>query len=321
MITKDYIFTKYFSRIEDINFEENAVFIYGSSPENRTEMLDYFREEFKEKLNFIKIVDIKNDFISISANTNKVKNISLRSAKNINSIFEQFSPKNVYIEISGLSCRVLAPLIKSLIESYKTNKIEIKLIYSEPISYNIDAFSRKCKFNNLAEDIDGISPLPGFSSLLPDTRNILFIPFLGFEGGRFSHILNTMNELEDNIIPIIGISGFRLEYLEIALWKNITALEDSDSWSRIDYATANSIIDAYYKIEHISKLNPDCKLKIAPIGTKPHAMGAIIYSILNPDKTELIYDNPRRKESRTNGVKKLIVTDLSILLKEYYATR
>ena len=41
---------------------------------------------------------------------------------------------------------------------------------------------------------------------------------------------------------------------------------------------------------------------IAPIGTKPHALGAICYALRNPDTTEIMYDNPIRKPGRTAGI-------------------
>ena len=55
---------------------------------------------------------------------------------------------------------------------------------------------------------------------------------------------------------------------------------------------------------------------VAPIGTKPHAIGAILYAIKNPTKVELLYDNPKRSVQRTEGIGKILVCDISKLYSE-----
>mgnify|MGYP007065263690 FL=1 len=52
---------------------------------------------------------------------------------------------------------------------------------------------------------------------------------------------------------------------------------------------------------------------IAPIGTKPHVIGAILYAIKNPDRVELLYDNPKRTLHRTNGIGRVICCDVTRL--------
>jgi len=43
------------------------------------------------------------------------------------------------------------------------------------------------------------------------------------------------------------------------------------------------------------------------IGTKPHALGAVMFALTSPSRIELIYDNPIRKEGRTDGLDRLLV--------------
>ena len=52
---------------------------------------------------------------------------------------------------------------------------------------------------------------------------------------------------------------------------------------------------------------------IAPIGTKPHAIGAIVYAIKHPDKVEILYDNPKRTLHRTEGVGRVSICDVTKL--------
>ena len=55
---------------------------------------------------------------------------------------------------------------------------------------------------------------------------------------------------------------------------------------------------------------------IAPLGTKPHAIGAILYAIKNDERVELLYDNPYRNVHRTNGVGRVLVCNVSKLYRE-----
>ena len=48
-------------------------------------------------------------------------------------------------------------------------------------------------------------------------------------------------------------------------------------------------------------------MKIAMVGTKPHALGAVLFALTNPARAELIYDHPIRKPGRTGGSDRLLV--------------
>ncbi len=54
-------------------------------------------------------------------------------------------------------------------------------------------------------------------------------------------------------------------------------------------------------------MHPMALLKVAMIGTKPHALGAVMFALTSSDRIELIYDNPIRKDGRTDGSDRLLV--------------
>ena len=74
--------------------------------------------------------------------------------------------------------------------------------------------------------------------------------------------------------------------------------------------------DSYLALGRISFRNRNPNMIVAPIGTKPHAIGAILYAIKNPTKVELLYDNPKRSVHRTDGIGKILVCDISKLYSE-----
>jgi len=58
------------------------------------------------------------------------------------------------------------------------------------------------------------------------------------------------------------------------------------------------------------------KIKLAPVGTKPHAIGAMLFAIKHPKDVELVYDNPKRKIVRTDGIGLLVECCVTKLFKE-----
>ena len=100
------------------------------------------------------------------------------------------------------------------------------------------------------------------------------------------------------------------------MWGNRNQLMNTESWQKLKYAEANSIVDIYFMLNRLSYENRNPKMVIAPIGTKPHAIGAILYCIKHPDKVEIVYDNPTRKVHRTDGIGKVLVCNVTKLFDE-----
>ena len=83
---------------------------------------------------------------------------------------------------------------------------------------------------------------------------------------------------------------------------------------RIRHIMANSAFDAFYLLRDIAETYPQHTLKIAPIGTKPHALGAILFAFWAKRPVEVVYDHPIRKSNRTMGSANILVYDVSALL-------
>ena len=313
MINKDYLYSQVFSTIDAVNLKDNSVFIYSHSPEERSHCADYLKERYN-KTNFVNVVlDEEND--SFHCADSEVS-CSLRSNLQIKQFIEQFDSFIFYVDISGINVKLFAVIIKSLFEYLKEKKIEIYIIYSEPKSYKISAFKKKGVYFDLAENIKGISPLPGFEKIFSGkNEETIFIPILGFEGGRFAHVYEEISPEDKNIIPIVGLAGYKAEYPFISLLGNQRPLIESGAWRRIKYASANSIIDAFIALREIQRDNQDKYMRIVPIGTKPHTIAAIIFNLCFPKNTEIVFDHPIRKEKRTCGINKIIVTSLPELLE------
>lgn len=314
MINKDYLYTNIYSDINDFRPLSNSTYIYAYSPEGRSHIVDDLRK-LSTDISYVELELAKDEKDVVIDKTSSNKYF-LRSSNSIKEFFNTYKSDMVYIDVSGLNNRISASLLKNALKVDEERGLKIRVLYAEPSSYKIKQFSLEGVFNDLSEKIDGIEPLPGFASIIPDPVDMIFIALLGFEGGRFTHLIENVQPPSDNITPVIGVPGFRIEYPFVALWGNRQPLGETKSWNNIRYIAANSLVDAYLLLSKIRKKSPESKIVLAPIGTKPHAIGAILFAIKYPEQVEIVYDNPKRKTTRTDGVGLIVECDINTLLAE-----
>lgn len=314
MIKDTYLYNTEYSCLDEFIPEYGSTYIYGHSTEGRSYEVEGLIKKHGANINFIQIQESQKDKIKV---TNNGIEYNLRSSSSIKSFFEYAESSIIYLDVTGLNNRISASLLKQCLIENDDKSPNIHVVYAEPDTYKIGRFKSEGVFNDLSEQIEGIEPLPGFASIIPDDiDDIIFVALLGFEGGRFMHIIENIQPQRDNIIPIIGVPGFRLEYPFVAYWGNRRPIEETNSWRNISYVSANSIVDVYLFLSKLIKKHPDKKIKVAPIGTKPHAIGAILFAIKHSSKVELIYDNPMRKKRRTSGIGKIVNCKVSKLILE-----
>jgi hypothetical protein len=310
---KDYLYTSIYKSIDEINLMDDVTYVYGRSLEERSHFVDSLIGKNFPNVNFIRLEGPENEKVTIASTDQE---FFLRSSKSIKDLLSTYKSRNIYIDVTGLDNRICAALIKNAIDLNEGGSVDnVKVIYAEPASYDIKKFKTESVFNDLSEKIDGIFPLPGFATIFPqDEDEIILIALIGFEGGRFSHMIEAVQP--PNIIPVIGVPGFRPEYPFVAYWGNRRPLETSETWRKIKFASANSLVEVYILLTKILAKNPTFKIKLAPIGTKPHAIAAMLFAIKNQKAVELVYDNPKRKKQRTEGMGNVIECLVSKLILE-----
>jgi hypothetical protein len=255
----------------------------------------------------IKDLDLAQAEVSIGATT---RSVLLRSFSQVTSILRDCGRRGLYLDITGLPHHIWAPLVRAA----RVANLVTRIVYVEPGGYKYSRTPTEADIFDLSEETRGVSPLPGFANLLRvDDSNALFVPLLGFEGARFAHLLEQVQPDRENIYPIIGVPGFRVMYPFFTYQGNRNPLLSTRAWHNARYARANCPFSLYYTLAEISRLMPGHFLRIAPIGTKPHALGAVLYALDNPLTTELVYDHPVRKAKRTEGTARVCLYDITPL--------
>lgn len=283
-----------------------GLYVYGESQEARSGHIGSWRSH-AHSLDFRRIG--KYDASAIEVNGNP---ISLRSERQLTSVWLTGMSRGstLYLDITGLPHHVWAPLLRAALFASAL----VTVVYVEPDQYTRSSTPVEGAIYDLSSKIEGVAPIPGFAFLsAPGNSESLFVPLLGFEGTRLAHVIEHVQPSNDRIIPLIGCPGFKPEFVYEAYYGNRRSLSDTKAWHQARLITANCPFSCYYALSAIADEHPKATLMIAPIGTKPHALGAILFYLAANRRVEIVYDHPTRKSGRTSGSDRLLAYHVSAL--------
>ncbi|HEX2811104.1 MAG TPA: hypothetical protein VHO04_00360 [Sphingopyxis sp.] len=288
--------------------EPSALYLFGARSEDRSRNLEVWRNDATD-LDVIEISADGTDGIRIVSDGNR--RVALRDFGELQSIFEGKWGRPLYLDITGLSNHVWPAILKTV-----EGRMPVNVMYVEPVNYAYSPSPRENVFFDLSELIIGISPIPQFSNLYePEEDHVTLVPLLGFEGARFTHLLEEVQPPGDNIEPIIGVPGFRAEYPFFTYQGNQIPLKNSGAYKNVRFAKANCPFSVYYSLlEVVASYPAEQFFKIGLIGTKPHALGAVLFCLTNPDRVELIYDHTKQLANRSSGLSRCLVYEVSAFL-------
>lgn len=288
---------------------DGAIYISGASTEARSRHIDTWRDA-GSSVTYIAVDQQDSSSFAWHMNGANGK-CFLRSNTSIQALLQSIPKHVVVIDMTGLIHSVWAPLIRAALELRR----EAHVVYVEPSDYKKSVIPTEGVIFDLSERICGVSPLPGFASLTePDPASVYFVPLLGFEGARLLNLLDEVQPPADHVLPIIGVPGFRAEYPFYTYIGNRRPLTRGRCWQMARFITANCPFACFNELDRILKTGTGRFLKIAPIGTKPHALGAVLFSLARADVCELVYDHPVRKAERTEGTGRLLSYGVSAFL-------
>lgn len=222
----------------------------------------------------------------------------------------QIVPANshVIVDISGVDHEFWAGCMVGLKDCVSA----LSYIYTEPSEYKFrvapndnDAF--ETSLFDLSDRTGGVSPLPYFVNLISPASfddKAVFVPLLGFEERRVLNILNELDPRPPEVIPIVGMPGYRLEFPTYTISCNEGFFRETRSDGDIRYAPANDPFAVRDVLQGIAQDVPDKYMYIAPIGTRPHAVGALMFADQNRNRAEILFDHPVRTGDSRRGTGK-----------------
>jgi hypothetical protein len=259
---------------------------------------------------FLRLEDTQATFLI----EGRERTFSTRSSREMDLFVAELGPR-VYMDITLVHPGFWAPFLVNWVANNFGNQKELWLMYAEPYGYFEDPNPTELNHFNLSEKFQGIRPVPGFVKLdQVDESSVCLIPLLGFEGNRFSHVLESVQPPKDNVVPIVGLPGYRLDFPFVTYAANRFSLLETGAWRRIRFATANCPYSALACLADIARHYPNAYIKLAPIGTRPHTLAAFVFAIARRDVTEIVYDHPIPSQKRI-GPYRLFQYDFRRLLE------
>lgn len=247
--------------------------------------------------NCVEVLDSTDTTVRVRQASSAEKELTLNDDNALASVFGGF--RAAYLDVSGMPHHVWAPLLRvgfSVLD-------ELYVVYTEPAIYKKHPSPTSRTEFDLSAGFRGIAPLPGFAKLRgpEDEKDAVFVALLGFEGKRASHVALSLDPVP-RVFAVIGVPGFRIEYPQITHASNIDFLAEYRAHANVRFASASCPFETYEALSEIQRDCPGKYMYLVPIGTKPHAVGAICYALTHPASTEIMYDHPIRKAGRTDGI-------------------
>ena len=283
-----------------------STYIYGLSHEDRSGHVSSWRDSAAD----VTCIEISQESQTSFRASGVDSEFFLRSSRGLAKLFEGCAQgERIYVDITGLTHPVWAAILRAALVA----RFDVLAVYVEPNQYKRSSAPVEGQIYDLSMQITGIAPMPGFTWISTTATDFVFVPLLGFEGTRLRHVIEQVQPSAGRVVPVIGAPGFKPWYVFETYAGNRAALEEEDVWEAAEYTPANCPFSCYYLLQHIARRHPLAVLKVAMIGTKPHALGAVLFAITNPEKIELVYDHPIRKLGRTGGADRLYVYHVSAI--------
>jgi hypothetical protein len=182
----------------------------------------------------------------------------------------------------------------------------LRLVYVEPREYRRNIEGRLCDHRDFdLSDNRRFQSIPNFQTNLSETERGQAVFFLGYEGARLGQALEQAEVLRGwNKHAVFGVPAFAPGWEIDAMANNIQYLVEKD---QIKYASAASADAAYVLLSALLEQDKeDRPILVAPLGTKPHAIGAALFLIENEsmDRALLLYDHPTRSAGRSMMIRR-----------------
>lgn len=219
--------------------------------------------------------------------------------------------KSLLIEATAMTCPEILYSVRAAMEEGIT---ELSFLYLEPLEYRRRIRGRLTDHRDfdLSEN-RRFRSVHGFMANLNEVPQGQAVFFLGYEKARLGQALEQEETLGRwHKHAVFGVPAFEPSWEIDSIANNVQHL--ASSHYQVQYATASSVSAAY---ELLNRLMRDDKVEnsivVAPLGTKPHTIGASLFLIEHNDfnKTILLYDHPAALTGRSTDVRRWHLYDVS----------
>lgn len=295
--------------IVDSSFNTNRIkyfLVAGGSDYRAYEIIKKLRASHVEVENIIffnfieRIRDIKSNdnyysYLQVGYPIDKLVNCSIKTPssclKELEPLLTGIAPNDtVAIDISCFTKPFFFYLIKLFREKFKTRFIDT--YYTEPESYIFP----KGLFSSYHSSSGPLTvrEIPGYNGLESRNDQRILIILLGFDGDLSQEINEDVSPTKTLLVN--GFPGYAPKFKDISLVTNEKLTSNKDF--KIYYARSNNPFEVYNLLDKVKNENLKSFINVAPLGTKPMALGACLFAIHNPH-VRIVYPIPEAYEKTT----------------------
>ncbi len=155
----------------------------------------------------------------------------------------------------------------------------------------------------LSSDVPGYRAVPGNAILLGDRIQNRGVFFLGYEEARLRRAFEELQMIRpESSVVAFGVPAFRPGWEMDSIANNIGVIREHNIRGGVYFCGAenpSAVVDLLNDL-HVG-LSTGERLFVAPIGTKPHGIGAALFASAHSD-VGIIYDHPRRTQGRSSRI-------------------
>lgn len=167
----------------------------------------------------------------------------------------------------------------------------VTAFYTEPKSYFFPRgiFSA---FHSSSGPIS-IGQIPGFPGKENRGSKRVLIILLGFDGDLSFQISDDISQKQTLIVN--GFPSYSPKFKDVSLVTNERLVCNHNI--EVHYARANNPFEVYNLLDSIRRDQPNAFMSVAPLGTKPMALGACLFALHNPS-VKIVYPLPQKYEDK-----------------------
>jgi len=289
---------------EKLSFESTVIAYHGDcSLDDRGEfVMDLFNNLDIENKIFLKYNELDFHF--------RANNKTFKRNELIQELLNQYKDESLIIDATSLS---FAEILYILSDANKLEFIKnIQILYIEPSEYRFrnSSITTYDEFS-LSEKLQQFPPLPGYT-INTELVDVELVAFLGFEKKRLGQIFSSEEIIYENFVPVVPLPGFSPGWESRTINNHLKFFDAKYSFTEIKYVSANNPYQSFKLLEKIS--NTKKSFRIAPIGTKPNAIGCAVF-LVNHEEDDTVnfgalYDFPVKSKKRSTGVGKIHIYNL-----------
>lgn len=195
--------------------------------------------------------------------------------------------KLVFLDITGFIKPYFFQILKGLLIKEKYTNVQI--LYTEPKFYHEDFTEYP-----FSKGPGIVKQIPSFGG--HEGKKEVLVVSLGFEGNRSLEILGEISPYKT--IAVNGFPSYLLDYKDQSIILNKDFLFNASCKKNIMRTSANDPLETIEILEEIRDENPDNLITVAPLGTKPMALGTLLFMLKYPEDSRAVFSYPEEYVSK-----------------------